>query len=134
MEEIISRIFENLTDRVTGIMKFRLVLQPLVAIIYAVKAGMRDAKGDKVPFLLGLFKFKGHRKDLLLEGWKDVGKVFIIAIIIDVIYQLIELKTVYPGEAIIVAFILAIIPYLIFRGPVNRIFRRKKEHEEIKKP
>ena len=126
MEEILVRMFENLTDRVSGIMKFRLVLQPLTAIIYAIRAGLRDAKGDKVPFLLGLFKFKSHRKDLLLEGWKDVGKVFIIAIIIDVIYQLIELKTVYPGEAIIVAIILAIIPYVIFCGPANRIFRRKK--------
>ena len=129
MEEILVRMFENLTDRVSGIMKFRLVLQPLTAIIYAIKAGRRDAKGDKVPFLLGLFKFKGHRKDLLFEGWKDVGKVFIIAIIIDVIYQLIELKTVYPGEATIVAIILAIIPYLIFRGPVNRIFRKKKDSD-----
>jgi hypothetical protein len=129
MEEIIVRMFENLTDRVSGIMKFRLVLQPLTAIIYAIRAGLRDAKGDKVPFLLGLFKFKSHRKDLLLEGWKDVGKVFIIAIIVDVIYQLIELKTVFPGEAIIVAIILAIIPYLIFRGPVNRIFRKKKDSD-----
>jgi hypothetical protein len=129
MEEVLSRIFENLTDRVSGIMKFRLVLQPLMALIYAIKAGKRDAKGDKVPYLLGLFKFKGHRKDLLLEGWKDVGKVFIIAIIIDVIYQLIELKTIYPGEAIIVAFILAIIPYVIFRGISNRIFRRKKDSD-----
>jgi hypothetical protein len=50
--------------------------------------------------------------------------VFILAIVLDVVYQFIEHRWVYPGEAILVAVILAIIPYLLFRGPVNRIARR----------
>jgi hypothetical protein len=50
-----------------------------------------------------------------------VGKVFIFAVVLDVVYQWIVLKFVYPGEVIIVAFILAIVPYLILRGIANRI-------------
>jgi hypothetical protein len=37
---------------------------------------------------------------------------------------------VYPGEAVLVAIILAVVPYLFIRGPVNRIVRR--EHKTVK--
>jgi hypothetical protein len=40
------------------------------------------------------------------------------------VYQILVLRFVYPGETIIVAFVLAIVPYLILRGLVNRIARR----------
>jgi hypothetical protein len=50
-----------------------------------------------------------------------VGKVFVIAIIIDGIYQYKVLRWFYPLEALSVAAILAFVPYLITRGPVNRI-------------
>ena len=44
---------------------------------------------------------------------------------LDVVYQIIELRFVYPGEAIIVAFTLAIAPYLILRGLTTRLARTK---------
>ena len=43
------------------------------------------------------------------------------------IYQFIEQRWVYPGEAVLVAIILAIVPYLLIRGPVNRIARRSRK-------
>jgi hypothetical protein len=63
---------------------------------------------------------------MLKSGWKDVGRVFLLALVMDVVYQLIVLHFVYPGEAIIVAVELAIGPYLILRGPVTRAARREK--------
>jgi hypothetical protein len=42
-------------------------------------------------------------------------------VIIDVVYQVMVLHWVYPGEALVVAFLLGCIPYLLLRGPVNRI-------------
>jgi hypothetical protein len=44
--------------------------------------------------------------------------------VLDVIYQIIVQRFVYPGEALITAFILAIVPYLILRGLVTRIARK----------
>ena len=64
------------------------------------------------------------------DGWKSVGRVFILAIVLDVIYQIIEIRFVYPGEAILVAFILAIVPYLIVRGLVTRVARTRMRIEE----
>ena len=67
---------------------------------------------------------------MVKNGWKSVGKVFILATVLDVVYQLIEhrrVEQVYPGEAVLVAIILAIVPYLLLRGPINRIaFRQRK--------
>ena len=125
MEDLLTRIFENLIDRVSGPMKFRLILQPLMAIIFAVRSGLKDAKEGKPAYFWALFTDSVHRRDMLRDGWKSVGKVFVIAIIIDVVYQLIVFRWVYPVEALLVATILAFIPYLMIRGPVNRIAKLK---------
>jgi len=108
---------------VSGPMKFRLLLQPTVAAIFAVRAGLRDAREGRRPYFWAVFTKLEHRKKLLREGWKDVGKVFLVAVAVDLIYQFIELRWFYPGEALLVAALLAFLPYLLIRGPLNRIVR-----------
>jgi len=125
MEDILTRIFENLADRVSGPMKFRLVLQPLMATIFAIKDGMKDAREGQPAYFWALFTDPGHRRDMLHSGWKSVGKIFVLALTLDAVYQYIELSWFYPGEAVLVAFILAIVPYLVIRGPVNRLMPGK---------
>jgi len=41
----------------------------------------------------------------------------------DAIYQFLVLRWFYPGEALITAFVLAVLPYLLIRGPAARIAR-----------
>jgi hypothetical protein len=121
MHDILSRVAENMVGRVTGPMKFRLVLQPLMATFFAVRGGLADAKAGRPPYFWSLLNDPAERTAMLKDGWKSVGRIFLLALVLDVVYQLIELHTVYPGEALIVAFVLAIVPYLIIRGPVSRI-------------
>jgi hypothetical protein len=121
MHDVISRIAENMASRVTGPMKFRLVLQPLMAIFFAVRDGLKDARNGRSPYFWSMLNDKGHRREIMKNGWRSVGKVFILALVLDVIYQFIEIHFVYPGEALIVAFLLAIVPYLILRGIVTRV-------------
>jgi hypothetical protein len=59
----------------------------------------------------------------LREGWTAVAKVFLAAVVLDVVYQLVVLRWVYPGEALLVALLLACVPYLLIRGLVNRLVR-----------
>jgi hypothetical protein len=127
MDHLIARVTENLIARVTGPMKFRLLLQPCMAIFFAVREGLKDAREGKPPYLWGCLTDRGEREAMLKEGWKSIGKVFILATVLDIVYQLIEHRwRVYPGEAILVAIILAIFPYLLIRGPINRILRRER--------
>lgn len=125
MDDIWMRFVENMNDRVSGPMKFRLLLQPAMAAFFAIRAGLNDARTGKPPYFWSLMTEPAHRIDMLKDGWKSVGKVFLIALLLDVIYQIIVLKFVYPDEAIYVACVLAMLPYLILRGLVTRIARKK---------
>jgi hypothetical protein len=132
MDEMWTRIGTDMIDRVSGPLKFRLVLQPLMAAFFAIRSGLADAKAGRSPYFWALLSERGHREYIMKDGFKSVGKVFILALALDVVYQIIVRRFVYPGEAVIVAFILAIVPYLILRGIVTRVARRKdvrREHE-----
>jgi hypothetical protein len=125
MDDIVMRILGDISDRVTGPMKFRLVLQPVMAAIFAIRSGLADAKAGRPPYFWALFTDPMHRGEMLRDGWKSVGKVFVLALVLDAVYQIIAIRFVYPGEAIVVAFLLAIVPYLLLRGAVTRIVRGK---------
>jgi hypothetical protein len=124
MDDMWTRVAGDLVDRVSGPMKFRLVLQPVMASIFAIRSGLADAKAGKPPYFWNLVTDPAQRDDMIKDGWKSVGKVFVLALLLDVVYQIIVSRFVYPGEAIIVAFVLAIVPYLILRGLVTRLARR----------
>lgn len=124
MDEIWARIVDNIVDRVSGPMKMRLLLQPLMACIFAVRSGLEDAREGRPPYFWALWSEPAHRVDMLRDGWKSIGKVFVLAVILDVIYQIMVLRFVYPGEALLVALGLAILPYLAVRGLVNRLWSK----------
>ena len=121
MDEILTRFWENLGGRVGGPLTFRLILQPVVAAVLAIRAGLADARAGRPAYFWTIVTNPGDRRELLREGWKAVAKVFTIALVIDIVYQLIVFRWVYPFEVLIVAFLLACVPYLLIRGPVNRI-------------
>jgi hypothetical protein len=123
MEEQWMRLTENLIGRVSGPMHFRVYLQPVMAMVFAILAGIADARAGRPPYFWSIFTDPAHRAELVRAGWKDVGKVFILAIVLDVVYQYIVARFVYPGEALLVALLLAIVPYLVVRGLATRIAR-----------
>ena len=49
---------------------------------------------------------------------KDVGRVFLMAIVLDTAYQLMVFRWVYPGMVLVVAVVCAIVPYVLVRGPL----------------
>jgi hypothetical protein len=126
MDEILTRFIENMGARVTGPMKLRLIMQPLMASIFAVRSGLADARAGKPAYLWSLFTNAGSRREMLRDGWKSVGKVFVIALILDAIYQLITVRFIYPLETLVTALLLAIVPYLILRGLVSRLASKKR--------
>lgn len=132
MPEIFERVWENLIGRLTGPMNFRLILQPTVAIVLAIRAGLADARQGRPAFLWAAITNPAYRPELLRQGWKDAGRVFVLAIVLDAIYQFIVQRRVYPGELLIIAFVLAIVPYVLVRGPVTRVRRRLAHHEVLR--
>jgi hypothetical protein len=119
--------FDLLLARINGPMSFRFIMQPLMALFLAFRDGRRDAREGKPPYFWGLFTEPEHRRDMLRSGWKSIGKVFIIAIVLDLVFQYIVFhKLLLRGGAMVTGVILALVPYLLIRGAVNRIARHKK--------
>jgi hypothetical protein len=108
-------------------MSFRLIVQPIVAILLALRDGYKDAREARTPYGWALLTQAAQRRYLVHDAWKGLSRVFILAFVLDVVYQYIVLRWFYPGEAFAMAFLLAVVPYVFLRGPVNRIMRDKKE-------
>lgn len=123
MEDLIARGWEGLVSRVGGPLTFRLILQPTMATLLGVLAGLRDARAGRPPYLWTLLTDPTQRVDLLREGWRSIARVFVVAVIMDLVYEWVVGRWFYPLETLIVAVVLAIVPYLVVRGPVNRIAR-----------
>jgi hypothetical protein len=121
MIEMLTRAFENLIARGSGPFHFRLFLQPLVATILAVRAGWADAWEGEPIFFWTLAHDPAKTATMLKKLWKIAGKVFLVAIALDIVYQLIVLRWIYPLETLIVATMLALVPCMLVRAIGNRI-------------
>ena len=125
MDEVINRALAQMIDRTAGPFHLRFILQPMVATVLAIRAGLKDAKASRPAYLWTLFSQSAERRILVEDGWKDIGRVFAIAFVVDAIYQCIVFQWFYPVQSLIVAFGLSIVPYVLIRGPVTRIARQR---------
>jgi hypothetical protein len=122
--DVIARGWENFLARPQGALNFRFFLQPAVAAIIAVRAGLKDARSGRPAYLWAALTMPGYRAELLHGGWKDIWLPFSVSIVLDVIYQVITHQFIYPLELLFTATLLALVPYLVLRGPINRIATR----------
>ena len=126
MEEALRRGWEDLIGRSDGPMTFRLIMQPAMAVLFAIRAGLRDAREGQPPFLWAFFSNPGRRHELLRQARNDVGNVFILALVLDAIYQVIVHSGIYALELLLTATILALVPYVIVAWPrVTRLASRQ---------
>ena len=93
-------------------MWLRLLMQPGVAIFFAVRAGLRDARLGKPSILCDLLSDRITRQERFRQVWKDVGTVFIVALVLDSIYQVIVQGGIFALELLITAAALALVPYV----------------------
>ena len=124
MEDIVTRFVTNLVGRLSGPLTLRLFLQPAVATFFAIRDGLKDARTGRPPHFVRMVTGPPEvRKRRATETWKAVLNVFIMAVVLDCVYQLLVFRWVYPFEAMVTATVLAILPYVLLRGVVNRIAR-----------
>ena len=130
MIEFLEQSWDMLIGRTTGPLTPRLILQPTMAAIFAIRAGLKDAHEGLTPYLTSLATEPQRRAAQVRQGWGHVRNVFLIALGLDVVYQWMVFRWVYPLQSVIVAVALAIVPYLIVRGVVTRVARKAREASE----
>lgn len=133
MEEILTRIWTELFGRIEGPMHFRCYMQPIVATVLALRSGCKDAKEGRPPF--SIFFNRQYREYFRSHGWTDIRRLFFLAAILDIIYQVAVIKRIRPLETLFIACTLSIIPYMLVRPNVNRLLRwRASKKDESSTP
>jgi hypothetical protein len=105
-------------------MRFRFILQPAMAMIAAIHDGIKDAKVGRSPYFWTVLRKPGKRVGRLREGLNATARIILLAITMDVLYQIIVLKTFYPVEALLIGLLAAFVPYVVMRGLAARVARR----------
>jgi hypothetical protein len=122
--DAVARGWENFLARPAGSLNLRFILQPTIASILALRAGMKDAREGRPAYLWAAITNPEHRRQLLHGGWKDMRTPFLVGATLDAIYQVITHESIFLLELLFTATLLALVPYFVLRGPVNRIARR----------
>ena len=117
----LRRIWQNLLDRPTGPMTFRFFLQPIMASIAAWRDGVKDARAGRSPYFWTMLTHPAKLGGRLHEGLVATSRIILLGLVMDVIYQLMVFGNLHPGEAGIIAILLAFVPYLLLRGPATRV-------------
>ena len=120
----LTRIWHDLVERPDGPMAFRCVLQPVMAAIAAVHDGLKDAREGNRPFVETVLRDPARRAARLREGLNATARILLLGLVMDGIYQTLVLRRFYPSEAVIVALLLCLLPYVILRGLITRVARR----------
>jgi hypothetical protein len=123
VDDLLTRTWSDLLARVYGPFSFRFLLQPAMALIYAARDGIVDARQGRPAYFWTIFTSSGERWDLLREGGKAVARVIALGVVMDIVYQLLVFHRIHLLQLVVIVLTLAFVPYLIFRGPINRIAR-----------
>lgn len=121
--EVRARIWHNLIERPDGPMLFRFFLQPTMVALVAWRDGLADARAGRTPFVFGAAD-PVERVSRLDEAVVATARIILLGLVMDTIYQVIEFKTFFPAEAVLIALALALLPYIVLRGIFHRIARR----------
>jgi hypothetical protein len=108
----------------SGPMTFRLILQPTMAALYALRDGVKDAKNGRPAYFWTIFAERSEWTRLLNEAWHAAFRVTLLGCIMDIVYQVMAFGRIYPLEVVVVVLVLAFAPYVLLRGRFNRIARR----------
>lgn len=125
MTDMTTGFREALEQAWHGPLAFRLILQPAVAAVLGIRAGLKDARAGQTPALSrAVLGGKAARRQVLRESWADVGRLFLIAVVADLIFQALALHHVRLLHAVLFALLLAVPTYFAARALTNRIARR----------
>ena len=123
--ENFQRMWSNLTERPSGPMAFRFILQPSMAAAAAIRDGVHDARTGRSPYLWTILRQPEKRIARLREGLDATARIVLLGLTMDVIYQVTVFNMFYPVEALIIALLLAFVPYLLIRGLVARVWHAR---------
>jgi hypothetical protein len=117
--EVLERLWRNLLDAPSGPMSFRFILQPSMSATVAIHDSVKRTGRSRLTVAGNPRERMGRLRGELVA----TARIILLGIEMDVIYQLLVFETFYPAQALLIALLLAFIPYLLIRGPATLIAR-----------
>jgi len=121
--QVRERFWTDIFGRVGGPMSLRFFLQPTLALIAAIRDGIKDARFGHKAFFWTARRDPTYQGGRLREGMIATSQMTLVGLAIDTLYQFKVLDRFYPVEAVMMVCLLAIIPYFVFRWVIERIAR-----------
>lgn len=115
----------GLIERINGPFSLRLLLQPAMATLFALRDGRKDAQEGAEPYVQSLFGSQSDRRATLASAWGTLGKILCIAALLDSAFQYTTTGTVSVLQTLLMAFLLCAVPYTLIRGPAARLFGKQ---------
>src|SRR5262249_19527011 len=106
--------------------------QPVAASLVGIRDGKSDAHGGRPAFLSALAFHGSGRLGLLRNALASIRDLVAIAIILDVVAQLLIFENVHPGAALLLGPVLIAVPYSISRAIANRIAGKRRHQGQTK--
>jgi hypothetical protein len=97
LNDLLSRVWDDITGRMSGPLHTRFFIQPAMAASAALRA----------------------RRTPTRRYGKDIALVCAMAFALDVLYQFLMFHWFYPGEAVLISVLLALVPYAFIRGAMR---------------
>lgn len=123
--EMESDVATELAQRVNGPFSLRLLLQPTMALLFAIRDGRKDAKDGSVPYLRRLKGGKSERREAISSAWASLVKILVMAVVLDSAFQFVTEQQVHLIQSIGIACLLCFLPYSVMRGPAAVIAGRR---------
>ena len=115
----------NLHARVEGPLNFRLILQPVMALIFAWRDARIDTREGATPYFHRILLRPGERGQTLASAWSSLGIMLALAVALDCAFQWMTRGQVSLLMALAVAGLLCVLPYTMVRGPAARLMRAR---------
>jgi hypothetical protein len=125
MDWSLPGIFDELVARLSsGPMRFRLIVQPMMAIFYGIRCGRRDAAAGRTPFVQALVSGV-DRVEHLKSALVRLRGPILFASIVDGVVQFLMFGHLRPLMALTVGTLLMGLPYSAARGLSNRFWSKR---------
>jgi hypothetical protein len=126
--------FETIARDLSGKGQFRLILQPLAALILGIRFGIADANAGKAPFLNRLIMHRHQRWTIFKESLSDAVFPLVVALVMDGVLQHITFGRIRPLAALVVGALLVWLPFVATRAITNRIWKRIRDRRFCARP
>jgi hypothetical protein len=121
--EVHERFWTDVFGRLHGPMTLRFYLQPTLALVAALKDGIKDVRSGHKAFFWTALRDPTQRSGRLREGLASTSQMALIGLAMDLIYQFRVFDRFHPVEAVMMVLLLAVIPYFVLRWIVERVAR-----------